>query len=166
MFLSFIFFNFALSLKAGPIFWLPGMLFAAAKYRGIIFAFFYLLGSILCYIIIAYEFLKESWGCYFNEVFPTVGRVTSYYESLLYFFLGSENFLKYSEEVKLFGFGMILVGNLIFLLFAWTNLRSFFRDMRIWPLTMKRFYLDPDPITFVIFNSVLISAIFSPYRLQ
>ena len=79
----------ALLLKTAALMWLPGLMFAVAKARGIIMVVFTLVGSVLFHLGCSYEFLKENHKAYIGNTFES-SRLTNPYDAGLFFFLSPE----------------------------------------------------------------------------
>lgn len=64
------------------------------------------------------------------------GRISNYDDSLLFSFLTEDDYHNHNKLVVLVGDGLILIFNLIFLLFVWTDWRNIFKEVRLWPLSL------------------------------
>jgi hypothetical protein len=79
----------------------------------------------------ALPFLLENHEEYLSKVFA-FGRRTGIYETIGHQILINEKTFA-SKEFPLYITGLLAFLNLFFLLFKWTNIRTFFKDIRVIP---------------------------------
>jgi uncharacterized membrane protein len=153
--LSILFFNLALQIKGGVLLYLPGYLLVLAKIRGILCPIFFFAFSTLFITGIAYPFIIVNADGYFNKIFG-IGRRIGLDHTVLHQLIVDEKTFMSPTYPKII-IGVLLSLNVFFLIFKWTNIRTFFKDIRVFPLSIKHQTINPLDVIIITVSSAFFS---------
>lgn len=149
----------ALSIKGGAMLWLPGILLVTAFISGIFAALFLILFVMAFNLLIAVPFIQANPKAFFAQAFD-FGR--KFWQHLSYNSRWVSNMTYSHPAFVIAGYVITLLVLLSFLMFRWTSIRSFFKDIRLYPLTCEHKVVDPRTAAVIMFTSALIAIVCAP----
>ena len=149
------------TIKAGAISYLPGFLLLITFMQGLPMVPLLVLILIGSHYLVALPFLSTNPAGYLGQAF----NVSVHYvhnNSATWRFLEPTEGAYYHPNKVLFMRILMLVLFTLFLVFKWTRLSTFFSDVRLYPFTVTRKYVQPRKIAMIMASSAVISIFCAP----
>lgn len=157
--LAALFFACSLSIKMSAILMLPGLLLTSVFAYGIPRTFLMVLFIVAFQFVIAIPFLMENHKTYLEQSYD-FSRTFSYSCVNAWQIVSKKTYKSsaFSNAMLYITLGLLTS----FLLFKWTNIRTFFKDVRLFPLTTERRKVRPYAIIHILFVCNFIGCVFTP----